>query len=92
MPRQPDVCPGQSRHPAAMAATPVFDPKPTKPVFPTIIDADQQIAPEPKDSRRNGLSARQARLGEKQNARKLFANCFFGFGVRRGDCFVRFGS
>jgi hypothetical protein len=31
-------------------------------------------------------------VAEKQNARKLFANYFFGFDVRRGDCFINFGS
>jgi hypothetical protein len=70
---------------------PLLDPKPTKPVSPTIIDAYQQTVPNPKT-----LGAAEfvpwSRWGGSKNAPILFANDFFGFAVRRGDCFVSFGS
>jgi hypothetical protein len=31
-------------------------------------------------------------VGGKQKCTDTFANDFFGFAVRRGDCFVSFGS
>ena len=68
-----------------------FEPEPTKPVSPTILDADQQ-APPYLERLGGRLSVRQVRWGEKQNAEKLFPNYFSGFGVRRGNCFVSIGS
>ena len=68
-----------------------MDPKPTKPVSPTIIDAYQRTVPQPKDARSSGIRSVE-QVGGKQKCTDTFCYDFFDFAVRRGDCFVSFGS
>jgi hypothetical protein len=68
------------------------DPKPTKPVPPPSLMQINKLRPNLKTLGGGVLSARQQGGERRQNARKLFATYVFGFGVRRGDCFVSVGS
>src|ERR1700756_5369994 len=51
-----------------------------------------RLPPHQKSLRGQCSFSETGKAGEQQNARKLLANYLFGFGVRRGDGFVSFGS